>query len=155
MPNEPEQRCKSMGSFMKSIQAIYMAALLCASSVLAGLDQDKTLTELDEIHARILDKCPRAPFENANIEHIDDFLTAITQVKELIQEKGKDKWGNQHDEFKKAIKQLDTRSKEIIEILRALKGTKTTEGIKSLKDLLKQHEERLADAEKKLSETDF
>lgn len=131
-----------------------LSILFISSALWAGIDKDRALMELEE---RILAAFGDSPSDcmKTNVDDVDEFLYAIGQVEDYIDENAKNKMGIMNDTLKDAREALDKKTRDLIIIVNAIPGTRTKDGLLQLGKLIKEYEDRLEDTEKKLGKESF
>lgn len=139
---------------MKSYVKGAFVALFMSSALWPGVDKDRALMELEETRLAAFGEKPEGCIK-ANFDNIDEFLTAMSQIQDFVEEKGKNKLGIFDEKLKKATKALDEKTKELVVIVGAIHGTRTKDGLEKLKKLLKDYEDRLKEHEDILGKESF
>lgn len=131
-------------------------SVLFMSSFLGAADDNKerTLEELMEARRLAFGESPVACMKT-NIDSLDEFLSAMGRIGDYIDDNSKNKLGIKDETLSKASKMVDEKTRELLVIVSAIRGTRTKDGLESLGKLLKSYEERLGETEEKLKKAEF
>jgi len=128
--------------------------LFMSSTLWSGVDKDRALMELAETRLAAFGETPESCMK-MNVDAIDEFLTAIAQIQDYVDENSKNKHGIKDETLSKASKTFNKKTNELIIIVGAIAGTRTKDGMQSLQKLLKEYEDRLKETEESLGKEKF